>query len=265
VDVGGKPHRETYPSLVEAVFLLAALFALEYLLSAVLRDAGRAAGLHTRDVVGAVSVFANGVLFTWVLYYKRLSYRELFHPSRHSVAATLGTLSVPILLIVPAFVLAMSVLNLVVVSIFPMSRWDEVMFERMMSSGIASVVATCILAPLLEEMLFRGIMLRAFLRQYSTDRAIVYSAVLFGAAHLNIYQFFVGISLGLVAGWVYARARSLWPCILLHAAYNGAVTYQHFNPGTLTADVLSSAAFGWSAAAMGAGLIGTLLLRRVLR
>lgn len=40
---------------------------------------------------------------------------------------------------------------------------------------------------------------------------------------MNIYQFVVGLSLGVLLGWLYERAKSLWPCILLHGAYNSAL------------------------------------------
>ena len=98
-----------------------------------------------------------------------------------------------------------------------------------MSKSFTSVVTVCILAPVLEEMLFRGIILRSFLRQYRRSYAIVGSAALFGLAHLNIYQFAAGLVLGIVSGWLYERARSLWPCILLHAAYNSIIVWSYFS------------------------------------
>ena len=101
----GREQHQNYPSLIDAFFLVAALFALEYVVGAAFRDAARVWGLGNRDFNEIVTLLANGVLFTGVLYYKRLSYSELFHPARHSVAATLGTLSVPILLVVPGLLL----------------------------------------------------------------------------------------------------------------------------------------------------------------
>src|SRR5882672_4181451 len=147
----GREQHQNYPSLIDAFFLVVALFALEYVVGAAFRDAARVWGLRNRDFNEIVTLLAHGALFTGLLYYKRLSYSELFHPARHSVAATLGTLSVPILLVVPGLLLLVSCVNVVVVWVFPLSRWEEVMFERMMSNGLASIVATCILAPVLEE------------------------------------------------------------------------------------------------------------------
>ena len=50
----------------------------------------------------------------------------------------------------------------------------------------------------LEEMLFRGVTLRGFLRRYSRTFAIRWSAALFGIAHLNLYQFMTALAIGIV-------------------------------------------------------------------
>jgi uncharacterized protein len=73
-------------------------------------------------------------------------------------------------------------------------------------------------------MLFRGIILRGFLALYPRWQAILGSAILFGAAHLNLYQFFVALVIGSLAGWLFERSRSLLPGIALHAAYNSSLT-----------------------------------------
>jgi membrane protease YdiL (CAAX protease family) len=101
----------------------------------------------------------------------------------------------------------------------------------------------------LEEMLFRGVILRAFLRRYPAGIAIVHSSAIFGLAHLNLYQFLVGLMLGLLLGWLYERTRSLWPCIALHGAYNSAVT---FLPPSSRADEGGLLVLLWVGAGVGA-------------
>lgn len=88
-------------------------------------------------------------------------------------------------------------------------------------------------------MLFRGVILRGFLEQYPRPMAIFGSAVLFGAAHLNIYQFVLGVVMGALLGWLYERARSLIPCIALHGVYN---------TGTVVVANFGSDAEGWRGA-----------------
>lgn len=227
------PRNEEFPSALEAIFLVVGLFAVEYIVSAAMLDLRSSSWGGPQDIEGIVVLLANSILFSVLLYYKRMTYASLFHPSNQSVVATIGTLTVPVLLIVPGLTLALWTIHAILVSAFPLSPWHQAMFDRMISGSVASVVTTCILAPVLEEMLFRGIVLRSFLRQYRRSYAIVGSAALFGAAHLNIYQFAVGFVLGIVSGWLYERSRSLWPCILLHAAYNSVVVWVYFSHTTM--------------------------------
>jgi hypothetical protein len=193
-----------------------------------------------------------------------MSYASLFHSCRTSVTAVLGILSVPILCIVPGLMLAVWSLQTVLVHLVPIASWQQAMSDRMMSNGLASIVTVCIIAPLLEEMLFRGIILRSFLHRYPRRHAILASAVLFGLAHLNIHQFAVGVIVGCISGWLYERTRSLWPCILLHAAYNSLAMAIYF---ALMAQAKDEAwqppTSLWITASMFA-FFGTMLLRRVL-
>jgi len=149
-------------------------------------------------------------------------------------------------------------------STIPYSDSQQAMFERMMPNNVASVVTVCLLAPILEEMLFRGIILRSFLNQYRRTHAIMGSAILFGLAHLNIYQFVVGTALGLISGWLYERTRSLWPCIVLHASYNSAVTFIYLNFGTSSdSEMWASSPIFWGISFFFA-FVGVFLLRRLL-
>jgi uncharacterized protein len=113
-------------------------------------------------------------------------------------------------------------------------------------------------------MLFRGVILRGFLRQYSRTFAILWSAALFGAAHLNLYQLATAFAIGIVAGWLYERCRSLWPCILLHASYNGFVTLYY----TWLSSQQDGEAAGWNSGPAGAvfvaAIVGGMLLLRLL-
>lgn len=232
-------ERETFPTAIEAAFLIIALFAIEMLIGAALHDAESVSGIDPRDVTGAIVVLGNGVLFSLLMHYKRTTYASLFHASKTSVVAVVGTLTLPILLIVPGLILVVWTLQAILVELFPLTGWQQAMFNQMMSNGFVSVVTVCILAPVLEEMLFRGIILRSFLQQYSRWNAILGSAFLFGLAHLNVYQFVAGVILGTISGWLYERTRSLWPSILLHGAYNATITAVYY------ANSSAEIALGW--------------------
>ena len=218
-----EPH-PTYPNALQALVLIALLMAIELLVAAAVFDADLLAGVNDGDVYGFITVVGNGILFIGLMAYKRIGYRALFHPAGHTLAATMTLVTVPILMVVPGLVFLAGAVNTIVQYLVPMNADDIARFEDTMAPGIVPVLFSCVAAPILEEMLFRGVILRGFLRQYSRTFAILWSATLFGVAHLNLYQMATALVLGIVSGWLYERCRSLWPCILVHAAYNGFVT-----------------------------------------
>jgi len=249
-----------FPSATQAVLLFVALFLVELVVGAALSDANGWLDLGSMQISVLAAVLGNGCVFAVLMHSQKLTYRALFHQSQASAGATLLLVVPPALLLVPALLLTItSALNLMM-RILPPSAWEEAMFSRMADGSVAAVLAVCVMAPLLEEMLFRGIVLRGFLQRYPRWQAIFMSALLFGAAHMNIYQFVVGLVMGAVLGWLYERTRSLIPCIALHAAYNTTTL--------LLADWLDAASPSrllWIALlALAAAAFGTLVLRAML-
>ena len=86
-------------------------------------------------------------------------------------------------------------------------------------------LAICIFAPLVEEMVFRGAILRALLDGISHHWvAITLSAALFALVHLNPAQMPHAFCLGLLLGWMYYRTGSIIPGIVVHWV-NNTVAY----------------------------------------
>lgn len=84
-------------------------------------------------------------------------------------------------------------------------------------------LVVCILAPLAEEVIFRGAVLRTMLEHWEGSKrwtAIIISALLFGLAHMNPAQIPHAFLMGVLLGWLYERSRSLIPCVVLHCANN---------------------------------------------
>ena len=247
-------QHENFPNGLEATLLIALLFVVEMFVASFLLSLDTFSSVHPMDLSGLIAVASNGVLFCFLLTYKKLSYATLFHASRRSAGATLAVLAIPIVLLVPGLMLIAGAFNSIVISLLPMAPEDRALFDAMMASDTLAVLFGCIAAPLLEEMLFRGVILRSFLQQYSRTAAILGSAALFGLAHLNVYQLATAFALGIVAGWLYERTRSLWPCILLHATYNGFVTYSYGLFATEGEDFSGGFYLGAFALAIGSGL-----------
>jgi hypothetical protein len=259
-----KPGSHAFLSGWDALFILIGLHFAETVIGSVLWDFRVALRLDDTSMAALTLLLASGVVFTLAMRFTRTGYRELFHAAPVSAVATAAVLLLPVLALVPALVLAGTAVTDWLVTVTPLSRWEEELFEGLAPTSVASVVLVCLLAPVLEEMLFRGLILRGFLARYPRWPAIVGSAVLFGAAHLNIYQFFVGLLIGVPLGWLYERTRSLIPCIALHAAYNGAITWLELQREA-GADVWwEGTAAGWALAVPLAAAAG-LWLARILQ
>lgn len=107
-----------------------------------------------------------------------------------------------------------------------MDESTERIFEGLMKEPWG-YVAIGILAPLAEEVVFRGAILRTLLDMMSKKNhwvAIMISAALFGVVHGNTAQFVNALLMGLLLGWMFFRTKSLVPGILLHWV-NNTVAY----------------------------------------
>lgn len=79
--------------------------------------------------------------------------------------------------------------------------------------------ATCICAPLGEELLFRKLLIDRT-RRYGDLPSILLSGLLFGLFHGNLFQFFYAALVGVILAYVYTRTGRYWWCVAMHAAIN---------------------------------------------
>jgi membrane protease YdiL (CAAX protease family) len=99
----------------------------------------------------------------------------------------------------------------------------EMMKDAMVPS-VGMAIAVVLIAPIFEEALLRGVVLRGFLRKLSPTWAIVLSGLLFGVMHFHPVHVFFASIVGFALGYVYYRTRSLGLVILIHFI-NNAVSY----------------------------------------
>jgi sodium transport system permease protein len=78
-----------------------------------------------------------------------------------------------------------------------------------------------LLAPVCEELAFRGFILTGLRQRFHPGTAILLSSLLFAVSHLNVFQFLPTFILGVLLGLVATRSRSVLPGILVHVLYNG--------------------------------------------
>ena len=83
----------------------------------------------------------------------------------------------------------------------------------------AVIVSAVILAPIMEELIFRKLVLDR-LAGYGPAVAMFVSALVFGLAHGNFYQFFYAFLLGLIFAYIYLRTGKVRYSMMLHMMVN---------------------------------------------
>ena len=116
----------------------------------------------------------------------------------------------------------------VVSSLMSLLDWIPNIMEQsfdILQSGWGGILAIAIVGPVLEELLFRGAITKALLQQYNPTKAILISALLFGAFHINPAQILPAFLIGILLAWTYYKTGSLIPCIFMHILNNSLSVY----------------------------------------
>lgn len=88
---------------------------------------------------------------------------------------------------------------------------------------IVDCVYAVIIAPIIEEIVFRGFVLKNFSR-YNVYTGIVLSGLFFGLMHGNFYQFIFTVPFGMALAYMTVKSNSILPAIFAHFLANAGVT-----------------------------------------
>jgi membrane protease YdiL (CAAX protease family) len=86
---------------------------------------------------------------------------------------------------------------------------------------ILAFIVVAVVAPVAEEIFFRGFVYGGLRRRIGVASAMLVSTVFFTALHLSVGLFIPIFVLGLFLAWLYEYTGSLYPGMFLHAANNG--------------------------------------------
>ena len=108
--------------------------------------------------------------------------------------------------------------------------WPETMVEEYVESvsamttskPVIDFLTVVLMAPLVEELLFRGVIYDALCLVVPAGFAVVFQAMLFGSTHSTLLWMLYSGLIGCILGYVRKRSSSLWPCIAMHSAFNGS-------------------------------------------
>lgn len=207
-----KNNRNPYPSLPQAWLLFALLVAASIVIGLILAIVTEITGIQNLSPGNFIAYNGYMLFAIWFAWRNRKQTTEKVLQFR-----SIPPLVYPLLIILTiSFAVFLDPLT----SLIPMPEFFERLFEMLSKRDIWTFLVVCITGPVLEEVLFRGIILDGFLNRYKPAKAIFWSALLFSLLHMNPWQSIPAFLNGLLLGYIYYRTRNLWPVILIHLVNN---------------------------------------------
>jgi membrane protease YdiL (CAAX protease family) len=229
--------KKYYPTIRQSgnlLLLSLGILVLLVILLAFLSNGLPRVGIRVPKAVEEVTLYLFGfIIIIWIAIKRKRKNGE--HAGLHlSLNKTSG---INVLILLAATVCLGTIIDPIINAI-PMPKSFEHLFDDLLFSlskyPVLAVFSIAIAPGIMEEILFRGIILDGFLKNYKPQKAIMVSALLFGLIHLNPWQFIGGLAFGLLLGWTYWKTRSLLICMLMHALNNLTALVQYWNTNQIT-------------------------------
>jgi len=93
---------------------------------------------------------------------------------------------------------------------------------------LLAMLLVVIVAPVIEELAFRGVIAGSLAGRYGLWPGVLISAAVFSAYHMTAWVLVPTFALGCALAWLALTRQTLWPAIVLHVLYNGVVVAAAF-------------------------------------
>jgi uncharacterized protein len=212
---------EYYPTAFEAIHLVVLYTFLQTLIDFPLAmyDYEHDTNLLSN---GWISFFSNISVTAFIFIYgfrkAQSKFKEIF-----ALKAFNPLIIIPIIILFPGLQFLIGLLNIAIEKVIPSPPWFWELFEKIFNNRFGfwgSFLKVAIIAPIIEETLFRGIIMHGLMKNYKSWYAILISAILFSLFHLNPWQMSYTFFLGLFIGWIMTLTHSLPLCIITHSINN---------------------------------------------
>jgi membrane protease YdiL (CAAX protease family) len=112
--------------------------------------------------------------------------------------------------------LSLFVVRDILIKLIPLPSFEEINFATIRTDSVAAVIGSVFLLPVMEEILFRGIVLEALSKKYPPSFALVQSSVIYAVATLNPVYIIPNFLLAMLCGLFYLKLRDLFIPIFIH-------------------------------------------------
>jgi len=116
---------------------------------------------------------------------------------------------------------ALNVLTICILSMIPIAQQPQPFDDIIGNNFIIDFIMVALLAPVVEEIIFRGIVQKRLTKMMNARSAVFLQALIFGIVHLNLLQGVYAFVLGMIIGYIYHWFDSIWVAVILHIAFNG--------------------------------------------
>jgi len=131
-----------------------------------------------------------------------------------------GTVGIGCGLLIASYVFIL-IHNLILTAVGVDTQGEELfrLFE-LIESPVWFFIVGAVLAPLVEEIFFRGFLFQGFRAKYGWVSAMLLSSAIFAVAHLDLASLIPTFILGNLLAYLYHRSNSVWPGVILHVLVN---------------------------------------------
>lgn len=204
-------NEESYPNIRESWRVVGTILLFQMLFSPMVRIFETTLGKELRFLISYILTMG---LTYFIIHRKKINREET-----SSYDFGIGSIKF-VLLVCFATAAIQTGIIIPIISQIPIPDFMEKIFLDYRMSGVYSFIAVVIAAPILEELIFRGIILKGLLKNYSPLKSILISSLLFGLVHLNPWQFIGAFILGSLSSWVYFKTNKLTLPIIIHMTNN---------------------------------------------
>lgn len=218
------PQTKSYPTILDAVHLIVLYVFIQSLVDFPLAMIDYYKGTeYLSNPVKNIVLGLGSTLFIFYFAWKKagVPLKQLFPAQKFNVLILF-----PLLVFLWAAHNIIGEINLQLEKVLPPPGWFVELFSKIFENDygiLGAVIRIVILAPVVEELIFRGIIMHGLMRNYSGFTAVTVSALMFALFHLNPWQFPATFILGILLGIVMLRTRNIYLCIMGHALNNGLV------------------------------------------
>ena len=167
---------------------------------------------------GIQVILMLGVVWFFAIRRRRSTLRDL-GLKYYSIIKTIWYCFISLLVIFLVSFLYVFLMNSLFGIEAPSSKIEVLVRNRSISSNILLVVVA-VIAPLSEEVFFRGFLYSAFKKSWGINVALFLSSFLFAIVHLELYSFIPLMIIGWLLAYLFEKTKSLMPAIFLHSVYN---------------------------------------------